>query len=172
MSTQRQTIITALERAGHPMSVSQIMAAVERTDRNAVDCLLYKMRKAGDIAVAGRGLYTLAGQDPISGGGQISQIDVSPDQSVSDQSVQDDPNKVADSPADRLKESPAQPWAISDADAARHAERYRAARKEKGELIATRVLRWELQDAGVLYDRLQREVDRIRQLAETCYIEG
>jgi hypothetical protein len=55
--------------------------------------------------------------------------------------------------------------ALSATDLTRHAERFRAARKEKGEMIATRALRWELQDAGVLYDRLQREVDRVRQLA-------
>ena len=57
------------------------------------------------------------------------------------------------------------PWVISDVDAARRADQYRAARKEKGELIATRALRWELQDAGVLYEQLEREVDRIRGLA-------
>jgi len=74
-SQERQAIIAVLKGAGknengklHPMSVSQIMAAVERADRNAVDQLLYKMRKAGEIEVAGRGLYTLAGQDPINGG--------------------------------------------------------------------------------------------------------
>jgi hypothetical protein len=73
------------------------------------------------------------------------------------------------------KQSPeTAPWVISVVDAARRADRYRAARKDKGELIATRVLRWELQDAGVLYEQLEREVDRIRALAasETCYIEG
>jgi len=66
MSNARQEIISALKGAGknengrpHPMSVSQIMAAIGRTDRNAVDQLLHKMRKAGEIEVAGRGLYTL-----------------------------------------------------------------------------------------------------------------
>jgi hypothetical protein len=63
------------------------------------------------------------------------------------------------------RKSTDQPWRISEADAARRADRYRAARKDKGELIATRVLRWELQDAGVLYEQLEREVDRIRALA-------
>jgi hypothetical protein len=55
---------------------------------------------------------------------------------------------------------------ISDADAARRAERYRAARKRRGELVASRGLKWALQDAGVPYERLQQEVDRIRQLAK------
>src|SRR5262249_60248243 len=62
------------------MSVSQIMAAVERADRNAVDQLFYKMRKAGEIEAAGRGLYTLAGQDPINGG-QIGACGSAPAQS-------------------------------------------------------------------------------------------
>jgi hypothetical protein len=64
------------------------------------------------------------------------------------------------------RKSTDQPWVISDVDAARRADRYRAARKDKGDLIATRALRWGLQDAGVLYEQLEREVDRIRQLAE------
>ena len=64
-----------------------------------------------------------------------------------------------------MQETPDQPWRISEADAVRRADRYRAARKDKGELIATRSLRWELQDAGVLYEQLEREVDRIRALA-------
>jgi hypothetical protein len=63
------------------------------------------------------------------------------------------------------RKSTDQPWRLSEADAARRADQYRAARKEKGELIATRALRWGLQDAGVLYEQLEREVDRIRALA-------
>jgi predicted transcriptional regulator of viral defense system len=58
-SQERQKIIAVLKGAGKPISVSQIMAAVERTDRNAVDVLLHRMRKAGEIEVVGRGLYIL-----------------------------------------------------------------------------------------------------------------
>jgi hypothetical protein len=99
-SQERQEIIAVLKGAGknengklHPMSVSQIMAAVERADRNAVDQLLYKMRKAGEIEVAGRGLYTLAGQDPINGGqigASVSAPAQSDRQSDREQSDQDD----------------------------------------------------------------------------------
>jgi hypothetical protein len=76
--------------------------------------------------------------------------------------------EMPEMPADltvRLQETPDQPWRISEADAARRADQYRAARKDKGDLIATRALRWGLQDAGVLYEQLEREVDRIRALA-------
>jgi len=48
-------------------------------------------------------------------------------------------------------------WVISDAEAVRRAE--------LGDVIASRGLRWELEGVGVLYDQLQREVDRIRHLA-------
>jgi hypothetical protein len=70
-----------------------------------------------------------------------------------------------DETAPETMQPPDQPWRISEADAARRADQYRAARKDKGDLIATRALRWGLQDAGVLYEQLEREVDRIRALA-------
>jgi hypothetical protein len=137
------------------MSDSQIMAAIGRTDRNAVDQLLHKMRKAGEIEVAGRGLYTL---------GKIGAPVSAPAQSDQEHDLTGaESGKIE--VAVRLQETPDQPWRISEADAARRADRYRAARREKGEAIANRVLRWELQDVGVPYTQLQREVDRIQQLA-------
>jgi hypothetical protein len=45
------------------------------------------------------------------------------------------------------------------------ADRYQTTREQRGAWAADRILRWELQDAGVPYQRLQREVDRIRQMA-------
>jgi hypothetical protein len=57
-----------------------------------------------------------------------------------------------------------QGWVISDVDAARRADRYRAVRKERGELAANRGLRWEL-ERYVSPNKLQRELERIRQLA-------
>jgi hypothetical protein len=57
-----------------------------------------------------------------------------------------------------------QPWAISDAEAASRAGRYRAIREQRGAWAADRILRSELQDAGVPYQRLQQEVDRIQRL--------
>jgi hypothetical protein len=156
MSNARQEIISALKGAGHAMSISQIMAAVERTDRNAVDQLLHKMRKAGEIEVAGRGLYTL--------GKNIS----APDQSDQEQSYREGQSGAEGGKIEvavRLQKTPDQPWRMSDVDAARRADQYRAARAQKGEAIANRVLRWELQDAGVPYQRLQGEVERIQQLA-------
>jgi AAA domain len=74
-SQERQAIIAALKDAKDkdgnrvPLSVAEIMAAIERTDRNAVYQLLFKMCKAGEIAVVGRGLYTwLDTSDPLNAG--------------------------------------------------------------------------------------------------------
>jgi hypothetical protein len=173
-SQERQSIISALKGAGHAMSISQIMAAVERTDRNAVDQLLHKMRKAGEIEVAGRGLYTLGKIGaPVSAPDQSDrQSDQRPNLTDRDVAAPDVAgNLTEESPTVRVepkqpKQSPeTAPWVISDVDAARRADQFRAARKDKGDLIATRALRWGLQDAGVLYEQLEREVDRIRALA-------
>jgi len=176
MSNARQEIITVLKGAGHAMSVSQIMAAVERTDRNAVEVLLHRMRKAGEIERVGRGLYTVPGNSgkigaPVSAPDQ-SDRHQGPNLTGLDLAAPDVAgNLTEESPTVRVqpkepKQSPeTAPWVISDVDAARRADQYRAARKDKGELIATRALRWGLQDAGVLYEQLEREVDRIRALA-------
>jgi hypothetical protein len=63
-STERQQIIAALttfvpasDRDG--MSVAEIMAATERTDRNAIDQILFKMGRDGDIKRVRRGIYSL-----------------------------------------------------------------------------------------------------------------
>ena len=86
-SQERQTVLAALKDAGKdkdgklkPLSVSQIMAASDRTDRHAVDTLLYKMRKAGEIEIAGRGLYSLCG-NPLNSGvtGVIDASQASPE---------------------------------------------------------------------------------------------
>jgi hypothetical protein len=170
-SQERQKIIAVLKGAGKPISVSQIMAAVERTDRNAVDVLLHRMRKAGEIEVVGRGLYILGknvsapdqSDRQSDQGSNLTGLDVAaPD--VAGNLTEESPT-VRAQPEEPKQAPESAPWIISEADATRRAERYRAARKEKGEMIATRALRWALQDAGVLYDRLQREFDRIQQLA-------
>jgi hypothetical protein len=59
-----------------------------------------------------------------------------------------------------------QRWDISNTEAARYANRYRGVRKDRGELAANRVLRWEL-ERHVSPNKLQRELERIRQLALT-----
>ena len=64
VSSERQHIIKALEgfRPAHEkdgMSVAEIMAATERTDRNAVDQILFKMSRDGDIRRVRRGVYAL-----------------------------------------------------------------------------------------------------------------
>ena len=64
ISSERRQIIDALtgfkpanEMDG--MSVAEIMAATERTDRNAVDQILFKMARDGDIRRVKRGVYAL-----------------------------------------------------------------------------------------------------------------
>jgi len=64
-SKERQAILAALKEAGTPLSVSQIMAATERTTRHGLDALLYKMRQAGEVVPVGRGLYALPGGDSL-----------------------------------------------------------------------------------------------------------
>jgi AAA domain-containing protein len=72
-SQERQKILAVLKDAGtdkdgnpKSMSVAQIMAATERTDRQAMYALLWKMQQAGEIVSVGRGLYALPGKDPLS----------------------------------------------------------------------------------------------------------
>jgi AAA domain len=73
-SQERQKILAVLKEAGtdkdgnpKSMSVAEIMAATERTDRQAMYALLWKMQQAGEIVSTGRGLYALPGTDPLKG---------------------------------------------------------------------------------------------------------
>jgi AAA domain-containing protein len=73
-SQERQKIIAVLkdggtDKDGKPksMSVAEIMAATERTDRQAMYALLWKMQQAGEIVSTGRGLYALPDTDPLKG---------------------------------------------------------------------------------------------------------
>jgi hypothetical protein len=56
-SQQRQAIVTALKEAKRPMSVSEIMAATERRDRNSTEVLLHKMERAGEVKHVVRGQW-------------------------------------------------------------------------------------------------------------------
>jgi len=76
----------------------------------------------------------------------------------------EDGRKEREQVEEAFKANLPEPWALSDADAARYADRYRAARKDRGAPAANRVLRWEL-ELCVPPGKLQREVERIRQLA-------
>jgi hypothetical protein len=87
-SQERQAIIAALKDAKDkdgnraPLSVSEIMAATERGDRNGVDRMLSRMRSAGEIVSAGRGIYTLPDPDPLKAGqiGQKGASEAAPDE--------------------------------------------------------------------------------------------
>ena len=41
------------------MHISEIMAATERNDRNAIDQLLFKMHRDGELVRVRRGVYAL-----------------------------------------------------------------------------------------------------------------
>src|SRR5262249_32595626 len=58
-SKERQAILAALKSTTEPMSIPDIMAATERTDRSATKALLHKMRTDGEV-VSAKGRYSLA----------------------------------------------------------------------------------------------------------------
>lgn len=62
-SSQRAAVIEVLSSAGEEgLHISEIMAATERTDRNAVDQLLHKMIRDGELVRLKRGQYSMAGK--------------------------------------------------------------------------------------------------------------
>jgi hypothetical protein len=62
-SQERRAIIAALkEAAPEKMSISDIMSATDRRDRDATKSLLHKMRSAGEV-VSEKGRYSLASQE-------------------------------------------------------------------------------------------------------------
>jgi AAA domain len=73
-SQERQIIIAALRSADEPMSISDIMAATERTDRNATKSLLHKMKTAGEV-ISERGCYSLAPTDLLN---SVDRVDWEP----------------------------------------------------------------------------------------------
>jgi len=70
-STERRRIIEALKAARQPLSTKEIMIEAEMGNRNAMDILLSKMVKDGEIERVGRGRYSLP--SAAKGNGQIGQ---------------------------------------------------------------------------------------------------
>jgi hypothetical protein len=63
-SSQRAAVIEVLSSASEEgLHISEIMAATERTDRNAVDQLLHKMHRDGELVRLKRGQYTMPGKN-------------------------------------------------------------------------------------------------------------
>ncbi len=60
-SDERGVILDALRDSRDPMTPKDIMLAAGLDNRNAVDIMLFKMVKAGEVEKAGRGLYFLPG---------------------------------------------------------------------------------------------------------------
>jgi hypothetical protein len=62
-SGERAAIISALANGGSEgMHISEIIAATERNDRNAVEQLLFKMQRDRELVRIKRGLYALPGK--------------------------------------------------------------------------------------------------------------
>jgi hypothetical protein len=62
-SDERSVILNVLNEAEGPISTKDIMIEAELTNRNAVDILLHKMAKAGEVEKAGRGVYVYPGKN-------------------------------------------------------------------------------------------------------------
>jgi hypothetical protein len=62
-STERARVIAALKAAGQPLSTKQIMNETDMPNRNAVDILLGKMVRDGEIVRVGRGRYDLSAEN-------------------------------------------------------------------------------------------------------------
>jgi RecA-family ATPase len=58
-SDERARVLTVLAEAKEPLTPKEIMVATGRSDRNAVDQLLFRMVQANDIAKVARGKYAL-----------------------------------------------------------------------------------------------------------------
>lgn len=70
-SNERAHVVTALKNSGKPLATKEIMFEVGQDNRNAIDVLLYKMAKDGEIERSGRGRYQL----PTKEAGQIGQTE-------------------------------------------------------------------------------------------------
>ena len=68
-SNERAHVVAALKTAGRALATKEIMIEVGQSNRNAIDILLYKMVKDGEIERFGRGRYQLSTGHP----GQIGQ---------------------------------------------------------------------------------------------------
>jgi hypothetical protein len=73
-SDERSVILGVLKEADEPMSPKDIMIAAELSNRNAIDILLFKMVRAGEVQKVGRGLYTTPGKN-----GKKERLEEDPD---------------------------------------------------------------------------------------------
>jgi hypothetical protein len=72
-SNERARVVAALQEAGEPLSVNEIMAAAQLRSRNAADLLLGKIARDGEIRRVGRGRYSIP---PTTGQiGQTERLD-------------------------------------------------------------------------------------------------
>jgi len=64
LGLERQRILTALYKAGKPMSVQEIKVAARLATLNSAHGLTKRMASAGAIVRSGRGLYSATSQTP------------------------------------------------------------------------------------------------------------
>lgn len=70
---ERRAILFVLSEADEPLPPKEIMIEAELTNRNALDILLHKMVKAGEVTKAGRGLYWHPEKGPPPGKNEKKQ---------------------------------------------------------------------------------------------------
>jgi AAA domain len=63
-SDERARVLAALQEAGEPLSISEIISLARLANRNAADQLLHRMAGDGDVKRIKRGLYCLPGYAP------------------------------------------------------------------------------------------------------------
>jgi hypothetical protein len=70
----------------HLRKMSSEDDAFDDVSGTLLDQMLYRMRKAGEVGVAGRGLYSLPGKDPLNAGeiGEIEGSEAVPEQEATD----------------------------------------------------------------------------------------
>jgi hypothetical protein len=102
VSKERIAILEALASAGDEgLAVSEIMAATENTSRNAMDVMLFKMKKAGEIVRLQRGVYGVP-QD----GGKIERKERSGEQDIDNVDINPELSNLSDLIAPHTPQDP------------------------------------------------------------------
>ena len=88
-SNERASVLAALEEAGGPLTISEIVSLGHLVNRNAADQLLHRMAGDGEVLRIRRGLYDLPGRPVSKGLGKKHKIDTSDPKSAIKQSDND-----------------------------------------------------------------------------------
>lgn len=100
VSDERSRIQAALDNAAEPMSPKELLLAAGIKNRNAIDLLLMKMARDGQIEKAGRGKYASSGKigkkDPATEQPPEATNEPSTSANLSDLSAKEEPGDKAD----------------------------------------------------------------------------